>query len=276
MYYNWAITPTFDPYSEYLPEDHEKPPHFHCTSWFVGPERDSEYEEKWLSELLGEKLILEYILISQQFSAFTVNLTNSQSIFFRQLQVQPHVSVGKKGSSWAEVGVWLTEQVEKGGWTWNDEGNYQNDAGVRAYPTMQKVTVHRLCSEERKFIPDKIDNDFDLLSGIPETLWAKDKFDIGQVKNAMPPVITPKTQYRPFRSQYPLSKEAVEGISKVHAALVEKGAIVPCQNSPINSPTLPVRKASGCHSPSSAPVCLVISTTLPRILLSPLLNSLPH
>ncbi|XDV27176.1 hypothetical protein PO909_030751 [Leuciscus waleckii] len=153
--------------------------------------------------------------------------------------------VGKKGgSSWAEVGVWLTEQMESGGWTWHDEGYYQNDAGVRAYSAMQKVTVHRLCSEERKCIPDKIDNNFDLLSGIPETLWAKDKYDIGQIKNAMPFVITPMTQHRPFRPQYPLSKEAVEGISKVHAALVEKSAIVPCQYSPINSPILPVRKAS--------------------------------
>lgn len=107
------------------------------------------------------------------------------------------------------------------------------------------MTVHRLCSKERNNISSTpIENDFDL-SGIPETLWAKDKFDIGRIKNATPLVITPKTQHRPYRSQYPLSKEAVEGISKVHAALVEKGAIVPCPDSPINSPILPVRKASG-------------------------------
>jgi len=31
-----------------------------------------------------------------------------------------------------------------------------------------------------------------------------------------------------------------------------------------------------CHSPSSAPVCLVVCTTFPRILLSLLPNSLPH
>ncbi|XP_048028121.1 uncharacterized protein LOC125256292 isoform X2 [Megalobrama amblycephala] len=48
------------------------------------------------------------------------------------MQVQPHVSVGKRGSSWAEVGVWLTEQVERGGWTWHDDGYYTNEAGVKA------------------------------------------------------------------------------------------------------------------------------------------------
>ncbi|KAG1940181.1 hypothetical protein F2P79_016898 [Pimephales promelas] len=57
------------------------------------------------------------------------------------LQVQPHVSVGKKGSSWAEVGVWLTEQVEKGGWTWNDEGHYQNDAGEFQKPFGLKINL---------------------------------------------------------------------------------------------------------------------------------------
>ncbi|XP_048028120.1 uncharacterized protein LOC125256292 isoform X1 [Megalobrama amblycephala] len=133
-YYNWAITPSFDPYSEYsfIPADYEKPSHFHCTSWFVGHERNSEYEESWFDGSLGETLNLEYLLISQHFSAFTVKLTPSQSTLFQQMQVQPHVSVGKRGSSWAEVGVWLTEQVERGGWTWHDDGYYTNEAGVKA------------------------------------------------------------------------------------------------------------------------------------------------
>lgn len=61
---------------------------------------------------------------------------------------------------------------------------------------MQIVTVHRLCTEEREIVPDtSIKNYFNLLSGIPETLWATDKFDIGQIRNPVPLVITPMTQH---------------------------------------------------------------------------------
>lgn len=35
------------------------------------------------------------------------------------------------------------------------------------------------------------------------------------------------------------------GITPVHASLVERGAIVPCPDSPCNTPILPVWKASG-------------------------------
>lgn len=57
------------------------------------------------------KLNLEYPLISS-LCIYCKAITHSQSAFFQQMQVQPHVSVGKRGGSWEEVGVWSSEQVE--------------------------------------------------------------------------------------------------------------------------------------------------------------------
>ena len=80
---------------------------------------------------------------------------------------------------------------------------------------------------------------------MPDCLWAVDKYDIGKMKGAVLLVVAPKTTFRPLRAQYPLSKQAQEGIAPVHAALVKRGAIVPCPDAPCNPPILPVRKGNG-------------------------------
>lgn len=54
--------------------------------------------------------------------------------------------------------------------------------------------------------------------------------------------ITPKSQHRLGQQQYPLKPEAVEGISPVFQSLLKKGVIVPCENSPVRTPMLPVKK----------------------------------
>ena len=65
-----------------------------------------------------------------------------------------------------------------------------------------------------------------ILSKVPKTLWAVDKFDVGLVKNAEPVVITPKSDYRPCQKQYPLKQEAIDGVTPVFEALCKAGVIV--------------------------------------------------
>lgn len=62
---------------------------------------------------------------------------------------------------------------------------------------------------------------------------------------AKPIIVSPQRNYRPYKAQYPLSKEAEAGIAEIHNSLVKVGAIVPCPDSPCNTPILPVWKASG-------------------------------
>lgn len=66
-----------------------------------------------------------------------------------------------------------------------------------------------------------------------------------KMKGAVPLVVAPKTTFRPSWAQYPLSKQAQEGIAPVHAVLVKRGAIVSCPDTPCNPPILPVRKGNG-------------------------------
>jgi len=68
--------------------------------------------------------------------------------------------------------------------------------------------------------------------------------DVGLVRNCEPIRITPKSDYRPCKTQYPLKPEAVEGITPVFNSLLKTGVIVPCENSPVRTPIFPVRKAT--------------------------------
>uniref|UniRef100_A0A8P4KCS4 ribonuclease H n=1 Tax=Dicentrarchus labrax TaxID=13489 RepID=A0A8P4KCS4_DICLA len=88
-----------------------------------------------------------------------------------------------------------------------------------------------------------------LLSTVPECLWAKSKFDFGDIKGATPVRVQAKSTFRPCKRQYPLSPEAVAGIAPVIQALIDQDAIVECPNSPCNSPILPVKKPNGSWRP---------------------------
>ena len=81
-----------------------------------------------------------------------------------------------------------------------------------------------------------------LLSDLPETLWAKDKYDVGLLRNCDPVKITPKSDYRPCKQQYPLRQEAVEGIRPVFESFLPADVIVPCPDSPVRTPLFPVKK----------------------------------
>ncbi len=69
------------------------------------------------------------------------------------------------------------------------------------------------------------------LQEVPQTLQARDKHDVCLIKGMRPVVITPKSDYRPCQAQYPLKREAAEGITPVFNSLWKAGVIVPCETS---------------------------------------------
>lgn len=60
---------------------------------------------------------------------------------------------------------------------------------------------------------------------------------------ADPVIIKAKTEYRPKIKQYPLKPDAEQGIEPVISDLKKAGVIIPCPDSPCNTPIFPVRKA---------------------------------
>lgn len=62
-------------------------------------------------------------------------------------------------------------------------------------------------------------------------------------------MITPKSDFRPCQKQYPLRKEAIEGITPVFNSLLKAGVIIPCENSPVRTPIFPVKKIRDAGQP---------------------------
>lgn len=77
---------------------------------------------------------------------------------------------------------------------------------------------------------------------LPSNLWSTGPTDVGLMKGVLPVKIVGKTEYRPKIKQYPLKKDAIEGIKPAILELEKAGIIIPCPESPCNTPIFPVKK----------------------------------
>lgn len=88
-------------------------------------------------------------------------------------------------------------------------------------------------------------DDNKILDTLPTSLWQRSASDVGFVKDAPPVEIKLKDSARyPRVKQYPISKEATEGIRQTIAEMLQAGVIVPCV-SHCNTPLFPVKKPKG-------------------------------
>lgn len=81
-----------------------------------------------------------------------------------------------------------------------------------------------------------------LLNQISSTLWSQESVDVGHMKGASPLGVNPKSLYHPYKRQYPLKAEAIEGISPIIQDLLKRGVTVPCPDSSCNMPLFPFKK----------------------------------
>lgn len=87
------------------------------------------------------------------------------------------------------------------------------------------------------------------LKDVWEEVWAKGEHDVGLIWGAKPVVITPKSDYKPRQTQYPLKPEVVEEVRPVFNSLLKAGVVVPCPDSPVRTPIFPVKKARKLPQP---------------------------
>ncbi len=73
-------------------------------------------------------------------------------------------------------------------------------------------------------------------------IWAKDKDDCGLLTGVEPVKLTGTPP--PVTKQYPINKEAIQGIKLIVGNLLTQGVLVKT-NSPCNSPIWPIKKSNG-------------------------------
>ena len=88
----------------------------------------------------------------------------------------------------------------------------------------------------------------DMLQQVPERLWSQHSTDIGFVKSAQPVKIELRPGAKPpWKAQYPLKEEAVQGIESQIEGLLKAGVLRTTQNPQSNTPLLPVKKPDGSY-----------------------------
>ena len=67
---------------------------------------------------------------------------------------------------------------------------------------------------------------------------------MGALTDCPPVQIRPKGEYQPRIKQYALKQDAIDGIRPVITEYLKAGVLIPCHESPCNTPIFPVKKAA--------------------------------
>ncbi|XP_062248239.1 uncharacterized protein LOC133956894 [Platichthys flesus] len=233
------------PFSDFMHTDS-----LHCTS-HVTSTVDHVYESLFLP-FSDDSLKVSNVFWSGSRSAAFVSLTDQQLALFHVLNSSPHIPLSKShDDKWQDLGPFVRSCQAAVDWQPTTRPDVMYSPSLSAFDLKMSPTL--CCPATRSFVvtenhlhsyamlssPSDISP---LLSDLPETLWAKDKYDVGLIRNCDPVKITPKSDYRPCKQQYPLRQEAVEGIRPVFESFLQAGVIVPCPDSPVRTPLFPVKK----------------------------------
>ncbi|XP_078101784.1 retrovirus-related Pol polyprotein from transposon 297 [Sander vitreus] len=203
-----------------------------------------------------DELECTYMYWHENKCAVALSLTDKQRMFFRIPHSHAHISLSKSSTDqWRNLGQFVLDCDGLTDWTKTVDGNVYTSPSTGVY---RKLLSHRVTAarsvfqrkeaETRTHIflnnavnvsPTEISP---LLSQVPTHLWAAHKYDVGLIKNCQPVVITPRSDFRPKKHQYPLKQEAIDGIRPVFNSLLKAGVIVPCPDSPVRTPIFPVKK----------------------------------
>ncbi|XP_060786778.1 uncharacterized protein LOC132892516 [Neoarius graeffei] len=154
-----------------------------------------------------------------------------QHDFFDIIDSIPHVSLAKpRAAHWKDVGKWVKKcAANDNEWSRTEDPSVLVCQRLGVYKQSQAVCVHvkrsvilatddqgpgdpshsgLFVSVSTGITPAEV---HPKLAGVPNSVWAKGKHDVGLIKNAEPVVITPKSDFRPRQTQYPLKPEAIAG-----------------------------------------------------------------
>lgn len=238
--------------------DFMTPEDLHCTS-HVSPEPDEPFEESWLRERF-DKLKLSHIYWTQHRCAISISLTSAQSNMYTITDSVPHITLAKHTSdNWEDLGPFIKSCQRAADWQKTCDRSIFFSPTLQCYCKGLTSVVHT--TKTIQLVPESTSKSFSFLSEeqaaaitalqeVPKTMWAVNKYDVGLIKNCEPVVITPKSDFRPCKTQYPLKQEAIDGITPVFESLKAAGVIIPCDDSPVRTPLFPVKKIRDKNQPT--------------------------
>ncbi|XP_062419418.1 uncharacterized protein LOC119228347 isoform X2 [Pungitius pungitius] len=237
--------------------DRMNPEHLHCTT-YVSEGPDDSFEETFF-ETLSDAIACSTLYWSTCKSAVSISLSSTQKELFQVPGSYPHVSLSKgRLDQWRDLGPFVAQCESLTDWEETIDPLVLRSASTGFHRT-HCVLLTPACRSVYVFYEhnDKVETFLTnptsispALASVPQTLWAAHKYDVGLINNCQPVVITPRSDFRPHKHQYPLRQEAIDGITPVFNSLLEAGVIVPCPDSPVRTPIFPVKKIRDAGKPT--------------------------
>uniref|UniRef100_A0A8P4KC93 Peptidase A2 domain-containing protein n=1 Tax=Dicentrarchus labrax TaxID=13489 RepID=A0A8P4KC93_DICLA len=229
-----------------------KPPDypFHCTLKYFKNAPQSKSEE-WLSYQPKQVQLSSCIILGPQGVAMKINTDDYLEKEFDIEKSVPHVTLlVSEEYEQKHIGEMMTEAEEAvftpvkenlAIWRSKDQRYIKIMISARGQgqPLAVRMTHESICSA-------KMDSDSmkeEMLRQVPECLWSQHSTDIGLVKSAQPVKVELRPGARPpWKNQYPLKEEAIQGIEPQIEGLLKAGVLKITQNPQSNTPLLPVKK----------------------------------
>lgn len=157
----------------------------HCTSHVsTGP--DDEYAQRWFNVDV-EDVKTDYLYWTNHWCVLDVKLTDKQAMFYDVENAQPHISLAKPvKAEWRDAGPFMAKCHELTDWViidrkrmicqsestgWFKQPCHKTLRGLRAVTVLEEeMTSGSLTLLHLPVIPEG-------LEGVPNCLWAKDKYD---------------------------------------------------------------------------------------------------
>ncbi|KAI3360807.1 hypothetical protein L3Q82_012880 [Scortum barcoo] len=228
----------------------------HCTLKYFknAVQRDSD---EWLSRQPKQvHLTSSCIILGPQGAAMKINRDDYLDEEFDIEKSVPHVTllvsenfaqkhVGEMMAE-AEEATFLPLKENLAIWRSEDQRfiKIMISAKGTGQPQTVQMTQESICSAQMELNSMKEE----MLRKVPECLWSRHSTDIGLVKSAQPVRVELRPGVRPpWQNQYPLKKEAIQGIEPQIEGLVKAGVLKTTQNPQCNTPFLPLEKPDGSY-----------------------------
>ncbi|XP_047430681.1 uncharacterized protein LOC124999732 [Mugil cephalus] len=223
----------------------------HCTLKYFKDAAQSNCEE-WISHQPKEvELTSSCIILGPQGAAMMVDMNEYVSEEYKIKESVPHVTLMVSeeyeqkdiGEMMAEAVKAVFAPVEGNSAIWKSEDRrflkIMISAQGHGRPQVVQMTHETICGVE-------MDADVlrrEMLQQVPECLWSRYSTDIGLVKSAQPVKVELRPGARPpWKNQYPLKEEAVQGIEPQLEGLLRADVLKITQNPISNTPLLPLQK----------------------------------
>jgi len=200
--------------------------------------QEPEIQEKWEKEAGQEQEVKSgSILIGPEGAALTIIKNEWVNKWFSVPGTEPHITLkvnpeyrpkdlGPMVLRARELEFVKTDNANI--WMSSDGQMMKILSDTEMVGKPKQVRIEVKDKEQEQEWREKLEKD---LNSLPQELWSKQDTDVGRVKTAIPVEIRLKQGCQgPYRPQYPIKSEAIEGIKETIRGLVEVGVLQETQS----------------------------------------------